>query len=111
MSFKPVVDIITPKKIIKIQVNLKCNDFKFDDSPKQPHITNAAARGAVIVLVIPAAKRPIAIKYFAKIPNNGSKPIARSLALLISMESIFEAVIIIHREINPPKLIAIIKSL
>ena len=30
ISFKPVVDIITPKKMINIQVNLKCNDFKFD---------------------------------------------------------------------------------
>ena len=87
------------------------NDFKFDDTPKQLHITKAAARGAVIVLVIPAEKRPIAIKYFAKIPNIGSKPIARSPALLISKESIFEAVIIIHKETNPPMLIAIIKSL
>ena len=52
--------------MINIQVNLKCNDFKFDCSPKQLHTTKAAARGAVIVLVIPAAKRPIAIKYFAK---------------------------------------------
>ena len=111
ISFKPVVDIITPKKMINIQVNLKCNDFKFDGSPKQPHTTKAAARGAVIVLVIPAAKRPIAIKYFAKLPNIGSKPIARSPALLISNESIFEAVIIIHRETNPPILMAIIKSL
>ena len=55
--------------MINIQVNLKCNDFKFDCSPKQLHTTKAAARGAVIVLVIPAAKRPIAIKYFAKFQN------------------------------------------
>ena len=57
------------------------------------------------------SKKTNAIKYFAKIPNIGSNPIARSPALLISKESIFEAVIIIHRETNPPMLIAIIKSL
>ena len=68
---------------------------------------NAAASGAVIALVIPAAKSPIARKYLEKLPNNGSKPLARSAALLISCVCIAAAEIMIHIDTIPPKITAI----
>ena len=59
-----MADIKTPNRIMQIHISRKCLDFKSADKPKQPQTTYAAAKGAVIVLVIPAAKSPMAKNCF-----------------------------------------------
>ena len=66
------------------------------------HIQKSSSKRSCNCACNSCSKKTNVNKYFANIPNIGSKPIARSPALLISKESIFEAVIIIHRETNPP---------
>ena len=63
-----------------------------------------------MVLVIPAAKSPIARNCLEKVPNTDSKPKAKSPTVLISVAFILEAVITMLKEINPPRPKAIIKS-
>ena len=51
-----------------------------------------------MVLVIPAAKSPIARNCLEKVPNTDSKPKAKSPTVLISVAFILEAVITILRK-------------
>ena len=61
-----IEDNKTPKNTITIHINLNCFDFNPPCQPKQPFATYAAAKGAVIADVIPAANKPNAKKYLAK---------------------------------------------
>ena len=73
INFSPVAENITPKRITIPHTRLNFELFNSAFHPIHPQTTYAAASGAVIVLVIPAAKSPKERKCFAKEPNKGFK--------------------------------------
>ena len=78
MDLIPEEEEITPAKSTKTHTILNLELVIFVDHPRHPHATKAAAKGAVIALVIPAANKPSAKKYFENLPNNGDpKRLAR----------------------------------
>src|SRR5680860_418489 len=78
---------------------------------KQLLATYAAAKGAVIAEVMPAAKRPIPIKYPAALPYKGSKPFAKSITFAILPPGIAAAATMTDMETSPPRTIATTVSL
>ena len=101
---------VTPKRMMLAHTSLNLNVFKPPCHPRQPLTTYAAAKGAVIEEVIPAAKRPTPINHPAKSPNKGFKPCARSAALFTLVKPGTAEVITIAIETNPPNAMATINS-
>lgn len=60
IDLNPTDENKTPNPKINIQTALNCFDFMLVGQPKHPVATKAAAKGAVMALVIPAANKPIA---------------------------------------------------
>ena len=108
--------ILNEEKIIPKIKTTAHTDLNFTESippfqPRQPFTTKAAANGAVIEDVIPAANKPIAMNIVAAEPNNGSRPAARSAALEIELRLDAAAQIIIAIETTPPRIIETTSSL
>ena len=83
MDLNPIEENIIPNPKTNIQTILNFIVFMDDFQPKHPVVTYAAAKGAVMALVMPAENKPTANIYLEKLPNNGSKPKAKSAALFI----------------------------
>ena len=95
-----------PNARTMIQKTLKRGFFISSPHPRIPEDANAAARGAVSVLVIPAAKRPIPKIKVAQLPRRGVSALAISAPDLISPPVawiVAAAQTMIAIEITPPR--------